>query len=343
MHNVSSTLCRRMVVRACYTLLAGVVGWHTIALVHSQTTPATPAAPWGLAAPLLETVSEQAVALLDGKIYTVAGITDTKGTIATVQVYDVATDTWAWTTPLPGSVNHNMAAAVNGKLYSFGGQTGSGNIGFINATFEYDPATQQWQQRAPLPIARSAGATAVVNDKVYVIGGRPPRGNDFAVYDPASDSWTRLPDLPSQRNHLAAAAINGKIYVTGGRFDAGSRSPLTNVMEIYDPVTNTWTQGQPMPTIRSGMNGVAANGCLHVFGGEGNADAENGMFVQHEVYNPATDSWTKMPDMPIPVHGVTGGGFQNGLIYLPGGAAARGNAGRTNLLQTYRPTQTCHQ
>ena len=47
-----------------------------------------------------------------------------------------------------------------------------------------------------------------------------------------------------------------------------------------------------------------------------------------------------MPDMmPIPVNGVTGGGFQNGIIYLPGGTTARGN--QMDVLQTYRPAQTC--
>lgn len=79
-----------------------------------------------------------------------------------------------------------------------------------------------------------------------------------------------------------------------------------------------------------------------MFDGEGNADDAKGMFVQHEVYNPVTDSWTRMPDMPIPVHGVTGGAFLNGLIYLPGGAGARGGGERKDLLQTYRPSQTCH-
>lgn len=332
------TLHRSIYIRACCTLLAGVIGWQSI-VVHSQTTQTTKS-PWGQAAPLLETLSEQAVAQLDGKIYTVAGITE-EGTIATVQVYNIAADTWAWTAPLPVAVNHNMAAAVNGKLYNFGGQTAGTDSGFLNSTFEYDPATQQWRMRANMPIGRSAGAAVVVNGKIYVVGGRPPYGNDFDVYDPATDKWTGLPDMPSQRNHLAGVAINGKIYVAGGRLVPGSRGPMTDVLEIFDPATNTWSKGKPMPTVRGGVNGVAANGCLHVFGGEGNADAENGMFIQHEVYNPVTDSWTKMPDMPIPVHGVTGGGFSDGLIYLPGGAGARGGGERKNLLQTYRPAQTC--
>jgi len=54
-----------------------------------------------------------------------------------------------------------------------------------------------------------------------------------------------------------------------------------------------------------------------------------------------SNTWTQLPDMPVPVHGVTGGGLLGGLIYLPGGAAARGGGDRQNLLQTYRPAQTC--
>jgi N-acetylneuraminic acid mutarotase len=326
----------RSCIRVCSLLLVSMFCWQAIS-GHSQTTTDR----WGQATPLLESISEQAVTQLDGKIYVIAGINES-GTVATVQVYDIPTDTWEWTTPLPVAVNHNMAAAANGKLYSFGGQTADGSSPFIDSTFEYDPSTQQWRERSPLPMARSAGATAVVDGKIYVVGGRPPRGHDFAVYDPVTDTWTRLPDMPTQRNHLAAVAIDGKIYVAGGRFEPRSNSPMADALEIFDPVTNAWSQGQRMPTVRGGANGVAANGCLHVFGGEGNADAPNGMFPQHEVYNPLTDSWTKMPDMPIPVHGVTGGGVLNGIIYLPGGAGARGGGDRKNLLQTYRPEQTCH-
>jgi N-acetylneuraminic acid mutarotase len=181
----------------------------------------------------------------------------------------------------------------------------------------------------------------VLNGKIYVVGGRPPRGSDFAVYDPATDTWTKLPDLPTQRNHIAAAAINGKIYVAGGRFLPGNTSPMTDALEIFDPATNQWSQGRRMPTVRGGVNGVVANGCLHIFGGEGNAPDPKGIFHEHEVYNPISNTWTEMPDMPIPVHGVTGGGFLNGLIYLPGGAAARGGGERSNLLQTYRPAMAC--
>src|SRR5688572_7417672 len=71
---------------------------------------------WGKKAPLLEAVSEQAVAELNGKIYVIAGNTNDGGTVASVQVYDMATDIWKRTAPLPVAVNHNMAAAVNGKL-----------------------------------------------------------------------------------------------------------------------------------------------------------------------------------------------------------------------------------
>jgi N-acetylneuraminic acid mutarotase len=297
---------------------------------------------WGKRASLVEEVSEHAVAELNGKIYVIAGNTNNGGTVATVQVYDVATDRWTLTNPLPIAVNHNMAAAANGKLYSFGGQTASATSSpFTDAVYAYDPATGQWSARAPMPTKRSAGATAVINGKIYVAGGRPPQGHDFAVYDPAADAWTRLPDLPTQRNHLAVAAINGKVYVAGGRFEAGNTAPMTDILEIYDPATNRWSQGARMPTVRGGINGLVANGCFHVFGGEGNAPDPKGIFHEHEAYDPATNAWTELADMPIPVHGVTGAAFLNGLIYLPAGAAARGGGERSKLLQVYRPAMAC--
>lgn len=300
---------------------------------------------WGTRAPLLEANSEMAVAELAGKVYVIGGYPSTRVTVGTVQVYDPRTDRWELTTPLPRAINHPMAAAANGKLYLIGGQqTARGDpehAGFVDTVFEYDPVKATWTRRASMPKARSAGAAVVIGGKIYVAGGRPPRGHDFAVYDPSADQWTTLPDLPTQRNHLAAAAIGGKIFVVGGRFGAGHRSKVTNVLEVFDPQARAWTTRRPMPTARGGVNGIAANGCLHVFGGEGNDADPKGLFPQHEVYNPVTDSWQSLEPMPVPVHGVTGAAFIDGWIHLPGGGTARGGSSGSKIHQVFQPTMQC--
>jgi N-acetylneuraminic acid mutarotase len=283
-----------------------------------------------------------AVGELDGKIYVIGGYPANRISVATVQVYDPATDSWRLTTPLPMALNHIMAASANGRLYVIGGQpTAEGNGPFVNTVYEYDPAGATWTTRAPMPTARSSGAAAVIDGRIYVAGGRPPRGSDFAVYDPRQNAWRALPNLPTQRNHLAAAAIGGRVYVVGGRFGAGFQSDRTDAVEVYDPAANTWTARAQMPRPRGGVNGLEALGCVHIFGGEGNPDVPSGVFPDHDVYNPQTNTWTKLAPMPIPVHGVTGAAFVNGLIYLPGGGTSIGGSSGSTHHQVYRPSMTC--
>jgi N-acetylneuraminic acid mutarotase len=95
-----------------------------------------------------------------------------------------------------------------------------------------------------------------------------------------------------------------------------------------------------MPKPRGGLNGVAAHGCIHVFGGEG-AAAFPGMHADHDVYNPVTDTWTSLAPMPTAIHGVTGLAFLNGLIYLPGGGTALGGNSGSLIHQVYRPAMVC--
>ena len=297
---------------------------------------------WGTRAPLPEANSELSVAELGGKIYAIGGYPSSRSSVATVQVYDTATDTWKLTTPLPVPLNHTMAASAHGKLYLIGGQpTADGDGPFVNTVYEYDPANATWTTRAPMPTARSSGAAAVIDGKIYVIGGRPPRGADFAVYDPQQNTWRALPNPATQRNHLAAAAIDGKVYVVGGRFGAGFQSDRADVVEVYDPATNTWTARARMLRPRGGVNGLEALGCFHAFGGEGNAEVPSGVFPDHDVYNPKSNTWTKLAPMPIPVHGVTGAAFLNGLIYLPGGGTSIGGSSGSTHHQVYRPSMSC--
>jgi N-acetylneuraminic acid mutarotase len=197
-----------------------------------------------------------------------------------------------------------------------------------------------------MPTARGAGASAVIDDKIYVAGGRPPAGNVFEVYDVSEDAWTPLAGLPQafpDRNHIAATAIGGKVYVAGGRYGGGSfGDPMTDSLDVYDPATGAWDQVAPMLRPRGGVNGIAAFGCFHVWGGEGaNIGEPNNVFPDHDVYDPIADRWTRLVDLPTPIHGVTGAAFLNGVIYMPGGGTQQGGSSGSRIFQTYRPDMRC--
>ena len=69
---------------------------------------------WGMRAPALEPLSELALAESNGKLYLMGGYPQNRVTARTVQVYDIATDSWAYGPQLPLRNNHGMAASVNG-------------------------------------------------------------------------------------------------------------------------------------------------------------------------------------------------------------------------------------
>jgi N-acetylneuraminic acid mutarotase len=300
---------------------------------------------WVDLAPLLDPNSEIAVAAVGDEIYVLGGYPSNRRYVDTVEVYRAATDIWHYGKPLPQPMHHTMAATVNGRLYVIGGEISSTGIAdegiYLDTVYEFDPDAGTWTGKASMPTPRSAGGTAVIDGKIYVAGGRPPHGHDFAVYDPAADSWTVLPNLPTQRNHLAVAPLRGKVYVAGGRFGGGVGSEMTDVVEAYDPASGSWSKAAPMITTRAGVNGIAARGCFYVWGGEGNDSHPLGVFPQLEVYDPNTDSWQSLESMPIPVHGVTGSAFVDGLIHAPGGGLMRGGNSGSTLHQAFRPPLSC--
>ena len=292
---------------------------------------------WSQRTPLIEANSELAFAELNGKLYLLGGYPANRQTARTVQVYDIASGSWQLGPPLPQPNNHGMAAGVNGRVYLIGGQTMADAPTYVDTVYELDPAKGAWVEKARMPTARSSGVAVVHDGKIYVAGGRPPRGSDFAVYDTRSDSWQVLPGLPTQRNHFTGEAINGRIHFVGGRQGDGLSPLMTTAHEVFDPQTMAWTTAASMLRARSGMNGVMARGCFHVWGGEGPA----GMFPDHDYYDPRSDKWTRLRDMPQPVHGVYGSAFVNGLIWASGGGTSIGGSFGSLLNQVFMPSVSC--
>ena len=301
---------------------------------------------WDVRADLLLPRSEMSIAAKDSRVYAMGGYPGGRVSSDAVQVYDSASDSWSMAPTLPMPMHHTMAAVAGGRLYIMGGEGGNpigGQSIFLNLTHVLNDEAGVWEPRADMPTRRSGGGASVIDGKIYVAGGRPPRGADFAMYDPATDAWTALPDMPTARNHLAVGAVGGKVVVAGGRFGGSVGSEMTDVVEIYDPSTNAWSRSTPMLAPRAGMASVVANGCFYAIGGEGNDSSPRGVFEENEMFDPPTKTWERLQPLPLPVHGLTGAAFLNGLIYIPGGATARGVSGSdvSMKLQVFQTNTVC--
>jgi N-acetylneuraminic acid mutarotase len=248
---------------------------------------------------------ELATAVLNGKIYAIAGYTGTDFDVhstSTVEVYNPATDTWSSAHDVPTPNNHNCAAVVAGKLYAFAGTS--------NATYLYDPVNDSWSLVAVLNYPHSnTAAVGIINDKIYIAGGQSS-GVQAEMFDPATNIWTPIASMHIARHHCAGGVINGKFYVAAGRGSTAAETAL----EVYDPQTNSWTTLAPMPTARSGVAAAVVHDELYVFGGEGS----QGVYPHVEVYNPTTDSWRRVQDMHDPRHGIWASVIGS-RVYIPGG------------------------
>jgi N-acetylneuraminic acid mutarotase len=141
---------------------------------------------WEERASMLTPRSEQSVAELNGRIYTMGGYSGERIASDIVQVYDSRTDSWSYGPSLPGPMHHTMAAAADGRLYIIGGEyggpgPGAGATVFLDTIYMLEEEAGAWVPRASMPTRRSGGGAAAIDGKIYVAGGRPPAGHHFAV------------------------------------------------------------------------------------------------------------------------------------------------------------------
>jgi len=123
-------------------------------------------------------------AVVNGKIYVIGGAGEDNRPVASVEVYDPATGTWAARAKMPTPRALFGASTVRGTIYAVGGTTrGPDKLAVVEA---YDTATDTWTRRADMPTPRKALSTAVVDGKVYAIGGwgfdRPERSSSDHLF-----------------------------------------------------------------------------------------------------------------------------------------------------------------
>ena len=135
---------------------------------------------------------------------------------------------------------------------------------------------------------------------------------------------------PNARHENGFVAVAARLYLIGGR---GER-PL----EIYDPATNTWTQGARPPMELHHMQAIDYQGKLLVIGALTGRFPEESPLSHVLVYDPAADRWSE--GAHIPAHrrrGASGVVLHDGVVYLVGGNRRGHNSGYVAWLDAFDP------
>jgi N-acetylneuraminic acid mutarotase len=96
--------------------------------------------------------------------------------------------------------------------------------------------------------------------------------------------------------HTVTRLPNGKVLAAGGFYYDGSEPIQLNSVELYDPVSATWSIVAPLQVARSEHQAVLlTDGRVLVMGGTTDA----GTSASAEIYNPATNTWTLVNPMAV--------------------------------------------
>ena len=78
-------------------------------------------------------------------------------------------------------------------------------------------------------------------------------------------------------------------------------------LQIYNPLTDSWKQGTPLPFGRSGMGAaVSFKGKFYIFGGEEYTRTYSNkerVFSNTQIYDINREEWEEGPTMPQGIHG----------------------------------------
>jgi len=292
-----------------------------------------------------------------GKIYTFGGA-DVNGVVKdTVDVYDIATDTWtAGIAKLPKPTASISAVTYGDRIYLFGGSTSTADFAaedFYGDCYEFDPATVTFTPKASMPNPRTRTSAAVFKNQIMVFGGSSAWGNRNAmVYDPATNSWSFRDVVVWERAYWFGTVANDMVFLMGGRNDE-ERITCTEA-NVYNDEWQTWVTATNMPLPRENAFVAAVGGKLYVMGGsdnKGNPEATptplNSAFrgtvpstpptldlteIPEEVK--VTIAWSKVAPMPTPRYYGAAVVVDN-IIYVIGGLESESLTGK--VVEAYDP------
>jgi hypothetical protein len=148
-------------------------------------------------------------------------------------------------------------------------------------------------------------------------------GGTPELYNPATGAWAVTGQMNTPRTDSTATLLpDGQVLIAGGTSVTGTFA--LSSAELYNPATGTWSVTGSMHQGRSGLDGQDASatllpdGQVLVAGGE---DAKFNPRSSAELYNPATDTWSRTGRMTSPREGQPATLLDDGQVLMADGTA----------------------
>ena len=125
---------------------------------------------------------------------------------------------------------------------------------------------------------------------------------------------------------------DGRVLVTGGSDTDASSVSVLKTAEIYDPLSNRWSQAQQFGMNRAGHSAtVLKDGRVLVVGGGGLGSN----ITQAEIYDPAVNTWSSAGTTALARTGHSAAMMSDGRVIVAGGWS--GSSSAAHLVEIYDP------
>jgi putative cell wall-binding protein len=177
------------------------------------------------------------------------------------------------------------------------------------------PADEPWTDLTELPVPVTGNRVVNLEGVWYSVGGFTfGEFPGLYRYDAAAMEWQPLAAIPGAAELPLAAAADGRIVVSGGWSMTGE--PTSDTW-IYDPESDSWASGAPMPTAVSSMGVATAAGRVYAVGGCTTGSCFP-IVDTLQSYDIASDSWAVHTPVPAPVAFPSCGGLEGGVVCAGG-------------------------
>lgn len=154
----------------------------------------------------------------------------------------------------------------------------------------------------PVPMLMTAPQAVSLGGKAYLLDAAT---KSMFAYDPLTGEWSRKASRLATRHSFGAVAHKGKIYLIGGSTNYYNTGASDNVVEAYDPVSDSWSIKANLNSPRYAYFVLTTGEKLMIIAGS-NENEITQATTSAEVYDDSLDRWDLVP---YPVGSISGNLF----------------------------------